>query len=269
MPRASSASATGSVSSSSASRTVAPTSGQSRSSADRFELTRLRREAHTSGVARARRHQTFLARLALGLLALVAELVGRSLTHRFNIGRHVAAPSYAGADYYPILLAAVKVGVALMLARLAWRIVRARAVAVAAGRLLAAQGHQRTRGRVRVRLTLSPRLWLASFLATSLIFLVQTDAEQISAGRWPLLAPWLHTSALPVFAVLAVLVALLYTVLVRWLHEVERTGAAVGPRAERFGAQARPAPRRTPDAAAAPRSLFGLAFESRPPPAPA
>src|SRR5213595_1813935 len=101
---------------------------------------------------RARRHQTFLARLALGLLALVAELVGRSLTHRFNIGRHVAAPSYAGADYYPIL-AAAKVGVALMLARLAWRIVRARAVAVAAGRLLAAQGHQRTRGRVRVRLT--------------------------------------------------------------------------------------------------------------------
>jgi hypothetical protein len=70
-----------------------------------------------------------LARLALGLLALIAELVGRSLTHRLDLGRHVAAPSYAGADYYPFLLAVVKVGVALMLARLAWRFVKARAVA--------------------------------------------------------------------------------------------------------------------------------------------
>src|SRR5205807_10200475 len=57
------------------------------------------------------RHQPLFARLALGLLALIAELIGRSLTHRFNLGRHVAAPSYSGADYYPILLVAVKVGV--------------------------------------------------------------------------------------------------------------------------------------------------------------
>src|SRR6266536_3413266 len=70
---------------------------------------------------RARRHQRLLARLALGLLALIAELVGRSLTHRLDFGRHVGAPSYSSADYYPILLAVVKVGVALMLARLAWR----------------------------------------------------------------------------------------------------------------------------------------------------
>ena len=58
---------------------------------------------------RARRHQRLLARLALVLLALVAELTGRSLTHRLDFGRHVAAPSYAGADYYPVLLAVVKV----------------------------------------------------------------------------------------------------------------------------------------------------------------
>ena len=70
---------------------------------------------------RARRHQTFLARLALALLVLVAELVGRSLTHRVNIGRHVETPSYSGAEYYPFLLVAVKVGVALLLARTAWR----------------------------------------------------------------------------------------------------------------------------------------------------
>src|SRR5207253_2485655 len=74
------------------------------------------------------------------LLALVAELAGRSLTNRLDVGRHVASPSYAGADYYPFLLAGVKVGVALMLAALAWRFVRARAAARAGRRLLAALG---------------------------------------------------------------------------------------------------------------------------------
>src|SRR5262249_60827248 len=87
---------------------------------------------------RARRHQRLLARLALVLLALIAELVGRSLTHRLDLGRHVAAPSYAAADYYPVLLAVVKVSVALMLARLMWRFVKGRSVARAAPRLVAA-----------------------------------------------------------------------------------------------------------------------------------
>ena len=64
---------------------------------------------------RARRHQRALARLALILLALVAELTGRSLSHRLDFGQHVRTASYSGADYYPFLLAAVKVGVALML----------------------------------------------------------------------------------------------------------------------------------------------------------
>ena len=62
-----------------------------------------------------------------------------------------------------------------------------------------------------MRLQLSPRLWLGSFLVTSLIYLVQIDAEGMSVGRWPLLSPWLHSSALPVFAVLAVLVALAWS----------------------------------------------------------
>src|SRR5207302_9430707 len=139
-----------------------------------------------------RRHQVLLARLALGLLALVAELVGRSLTHRIDVGRHVASPSYSGADYYPILLIVVKAGVALMLARLMWRFAKARATARTARRLLAAQGRAAIAA-PRVHLELSPRLWLGSLLVTASIFLVQTDAEQVSTGPWPLLAPWLHT----------------------------------------------------------------------------
>lgn len=217
---------------------------------------------------RARRHQQLLARLALGLLALIAELGGRALTHRLDVGRHVAAPVSSGADYYPFLLAAVKVGVALMLARLAWRFARARAVAGTARRLLAAHGSGPVRRAPRVRLELSPRLWLGSFLVTALIYLVQMDAESISAGRWPLLAPWLHTSALPVFAVLAVAVALLYGVVARWLADYETYALETAACASCLGrgelSVARPA---TP-AALAPRTLFGLAFEVRPPPAP-
>src|ERR671935_2275372 len=156
---------------------------------------------------RARRHQRLSSALAFALLALVAELGGRSLTHRLDVGRHVRSPSYAGADYYPFLLAAVKLGVALLLARLAWRFVRARTAARAGRRVLTALGAD-TRPVPRPRLELSPRLWLAPFVVTPVFALVHLDAERAAAGRWPLLWPWLHTSALPVFAVLAVLVAL-------------------------------------------------------------
>jgi hypothetical protein len=45
------------------------------------------------------------------------------------------------------------------------------------------------------------------------------DAEGLSEGRWPVLAPWLYTSALPVFAVLAVAVAVVYGAVARWLAE--------------------------------------------------
>src|SRR3954470_4767362 len=152
---------------------------------------------------RARRHQRALARLALILLALVAELIGRSLSHRLDVGSRVASPSYSSAGYYPIQLGVVKCSVAFMLARLAWRFVKV-------SRLVAAHGSLGTVCRRRVRIELSPSLWLGSFVATSLIYLLQMDAEGISAGRWPLLAPWLHTSALPVFAVLSVVVAVVY-----------------------------------------------------------
>jgi hypothetical protein len=218
---------------------------------------------------RARRHQRLLARLALVLLALVAELVGRSLSHRLDFGRHVRTPSYSGADYYPVLLAVVKVSVALMLARLAWRFVKALTVARAARRLLAAQGSTAGAPTPRVRLELSPRLWLGSFVVTSGIYLVQTDAEGISAGRWPLLAPWLHTAALPVFAVLSVVVALIYRAVEQWLSEYETYALETAARASRLAVLALPTPRATLAGLVAPRSLFGLAFESRPPPLPA
>jgi hypothetical protein len=213
--------------------------------------------------------QRWLARVALALLALVAEIVGRSLAHRIDVGRHVGPVSYRHADYYPFLLAGVKVAVALMLARVAWRFVKARAVARTAGRLLAAQGFATRHHRPRVRIELSPRLWLGSFLVTSLIYLVQVDAEGISAGRWPLLAPWLHTAALPVFAVLSVAVALIYRSVENWLSDYETYARETVARASRSVGVPLLIPHPTLGELVAPRSLFGLAFESRPPPAPA
>lgn len=209
--------------------------------------------------------------LAFGLLALVAELAGRSLALRMDVGRHVATPSYGREDYYPLLLAGVKVGVALLLARLAWRILRAHAAQRAGRTLLAALGSRPTRGAPRVHVSLSPRRWLFGFAATSLIYLVQADAEGLAAGgRWPLLAPLLHTSALPIFAVLGVLMALVWGAVERWLADYEDYAQATIARAHRLAAPAPPAPVRSRgNDAATPRRLFGLSFESRPPPLPA
>jgi hypothetical protein len=218
---------------------------------------------------RARRHQRVSAGLAFALLALIAELAGRSLTHRLNVGRHVDSAPYSGAEYYPFLLAAVKLGVALLLARLAWRFARAHTAARAGRRVLAAVGKDAA-PLPRLRLDLSPRLWALAFLTTSTFYLLQNDAEQAASGRWPLLAPWLHSSALPVFAVLAVLVALAWSAVASWLREYERYAEDTCARAGRVGRRVDPP--RVPHArpvAPAPRELFGLAFESRPPPLPA
>ncbi len=196
----------------------------------------------------------------------MAELAGRSLTHRLNVGRHVGS-RYASADYYPFLLAGVKVALALLLARLAWRFVKARSAAQAGQRLLEAVGVRPTRAAPRFRLQLSPRLWFAAFAVTSLFSLIQTDAERLSAGQWSLLDPWLHTSALPVFAVLAVLFALVWSAVAHWLREYEQYAQATAAHARCVTSPARePAPVRARDARIAPRRLFGLVFESRPPP---
>jgi hypothetical protein len=211
-----------------------------------------------------------LSRLAFLLLALAAELLGRSLTHRLDIGRHVEAPGDVRSVYYPFLLAVVKIGVALLLARLAWRFARARASARTARRVLNTVGASPARAFPKVRLALSPRLWLLSFVATSVLYLVQTDSESAATGRWPLLAPWLHTSALPVFAVLSVLVAICWSAICRWLAEYERYARDTVAQARLLvGTAAVPAPHAAPVSASAPRRLFGLSFESRPPPLPA
>jgi hypothetical protein len=217
-------------------------------------------------MVQARAHRRLAGFGAFALLALTAEIAGRSLTVRLDIGRHVPTPSYAGADYYPFLLAAVKVGVALMLAALTWRFIKARAAARAAERLLARVGARAERApKVRVRLTL--RNWALAYGLTAGFYLVQTDSERFSVGRWPLVSPWLHTSALSVFAVLSVLVALLYGAVSRWLADYERyaRNAVAAVRSLLRTAYVSATPRARSDCDP-PRRLFGLAFESRPPP---
>jgi hypothetical protein len=217
-------------------------------------------------VRRPRTRQRSLAALALGLLALVAELAGRSLTHRLDVGRRVGHVSYAHADYYPFLLAGVKIGVALMLARVAWRIAKAHAATRAARRFATALGVHSVRRAPRVRIELSARLWLLSFVTTSSIYLVQADTEKFAAGSWQLLGPWLHSSALPVFAVLSVVVAVVFQTVERWLSDYEELAARTIELAHRLTTRTLVARRWLFSARRAPRSLFGLAFESRPPP---
>ena len=222
--------------------------------------------ARVSTVGRSKARQRFLAGLALGLVALIAELAGGSLTHRLDVGRHVGRVSYAHADYYPFLLAGVKIAVALLLAGLAWRVAKAHAAARAAHRLAAALGVQSIRRTPRVRVELSARLWLLSFVATASIYLVQADAEQIAVGSWHLLDPWLHSSALPVFAVLSVFVAVVFRTVALWLSDYEELAADAIALVRGLTRSTTVAHRWLYAARRAPRSLFGLAFESRPPP---
>ena len=214
---------------------------------------------------RARRHQRLLSARAFGLLALVAELLGRSLTHRLDFGRHVAPPSYAHADYYPILLGVVKGGIALLLVRLLWRVARAHVAERAARRLVG--GASRL---PKLRIALSARLCLSFFLLTSVIYLVQADAERAEVGRWPLLSPWLHSSALPVFAVLSVISAVVWAAVRRYIADYEEYAQATVDQARRLvGRSPLHAPRPSLLLPVPPRRIFGLAFESRPPPLPA
>ena len=130
---------------------------------------------------RARRHQRILSALAFGLIAVLAELVGAGLTHRIDLGRHVRSPGYSHAAYYPAVLAVVKVGIALLLASLLWRMLRAHAIERAARRVAGT-----VMGDVpRVRLALSPRLWFAIFALTATTYLVHADLDHVASGRWP------------------------------------------------------------------------------------
>jgi hypothetical protein len=185
----------------------------------------------------------WLARLALALLVLAAEATGRSLTHRIDVGRHVRV-SYHDAAYYPFLLLAVKVGVALMLARIAWRFFGARRVASLLG------------AAPRLRLELSWKLWLVAFVGNAGVYLAQTGVERAA----------LHSSALPVFAVLAVFVAVAYRTAERFLGEYERIAAHTVELLRTVAVYRPPLARPHTADAVPPRRRFGLAFESRPPP---
>ena len=191
-----------------------------------------------------RRRERPLAGIALALLALAAEFAGRSLTHRIDIGRHVGRVSYEHAAYYPFLLAGVKIGIALMAARVTWRFVKARRVASLFDRS------------PRVRLQLSWKLWLASFAVTSTLYLADMGIYTV-----------LHSSALPIFAVLSVIVAALYRSVELWLHDYEQLVARAVAFVRRL-IVARVSTVHTLVVCTV-RSLFGVAFESRPPPLPA
>lgn len=202
------------------------------------------------------------------LLVLVAEVVGHGVTSRVDRALHVDPLAPSGASYYPFLLVAAKIVAALVLAALLARLMRARAAAEAGHRVLGRLGQPRGHETPRLEIGLSPRIWLLSFAATSLAYLVHVDADGIAAGRWPLLAPWLHTYALPIYAALSVLVALAWS-LARWVHAVEDYGRRTLERvrlilhaAFRVAVVRRP----RPDDDHGPRRRFGLAFESRPPP---
>jgi hypothetical protein len=207
------------------------------------------------------------ARFAVfGLLTLVAELTGRSITHRLDHRVRVEPLAAPMASYYPFLLAGIRLLAALALAAVAWRLVRAHAAANAGEAVLRTIGQRHYRSPT-LRLKLTPRLWLASFGATSLWFLVQNDAERLSEGRWPLFAPWLHTYSLPVFAVLSVLLAVAWNAVRNWMADVERYIADTYERVFcALRALGTSFYRTRPRDDRAPRHLFGASFESRPPP---
>ena len=205
-----------------------------------------------------------------GVLVACVEVAGRSITSHVDQALHVNPLASPDTSYYPFLLVGVKIAGALTLAALLARGLRAWAAADAGRRLLATAGHTHETRSPRLRAGLSLRVWAAAFGLSSLLYLAHLDADNAVAGRWALFAPWLHTYALPVFAVLAVLVALAWR-LAGWLYEIEEFADRTLARVRRIlaaPARVRPRyPRPTDDAR--PRRRFGLAFESRPPPLPA
>jgi hypothetical protein len=205
--------------------------------------------------------------VTFAVLVACAEVAGRALTRHVDSALHVAPLASPDTSYYPFLLVGVKAVGALTLAALAARALRAWAAADAGRRILAAAGHAHDTPSPRLRPGLSLRVWAAAFVSTSLVYLVHADTESAVAGRWPVFAPWLHTYALPVFAVLAVLVALAWR-LAGFLHEIEAFADRTLERVRSVLARVERVRQRHPhaDDDTAPRRRFGLAFESRPPP---
>jgi hypothetical protein len=113
-------------------------------------------------------------------------------------------------------------------------------------------------------------VWAGAFAGTSVAYLALANAEAVADGGGLSAAPWLHTYALPVFAVLAVLVAAAWR-LFGWVHEVEQYAHRAIARVRRILTAPVPFRAHHPRAGdvLAPRRRFGLSFECRPPPQPA
>jgi|SRR5690242_5370632 hypothetical protein len=200
------------------------------------------------------------------LLVVMAEVAGRTLTTHVDARLHVQPLANSSTRYYPFLLVGVKIFCALALAALFARATRARAAADAGERLLQAiaHGHERT---PKLRPKLSPHVWLGSFAATSVAYLADANFETIGAGGSFSFAPWLHTYALPCFALLAAVVAFAWR-FASWIHDVEDYVDRAFARVRRIltGVVRAASPTDRPSDDMAPRRRFGLAFESRPPP---
>ena len=200
-----------------------------------------------------------------GLLVVLAEVVGASLTTHVDRRLHVMPLAPTHASYYPFLLVAVKVAAALALAALLVRMTRLRATREAGERLLAAAGHHSTRRLPRLRTSLSPRAWLASFACTSVAYLGSDEHGALADAPLPLFAPWLHTYALPMYAVLAVVVAFIWGLRL-WLRDAEDHAVGTLDRARRILRRCSASGRCTPDpstgsslvAASGSRSIRGL-----------
>lgn len=202
-----------------------------------------------------------------GLLVVLAEVVGESLTAHVDRRLHVMPLAPSHASYYPFLLVAVKVAAALALAALLVRITRLRATKEAGERLLVAAGHHGARRLPRLRTSLSPRAWLASFAGTSVAYLVQMNTSHLANRHLPLFAPWLHTYALPMYAMLAVVVSFVWGLRL-WLRDAEDHAVGTLNRARRILRTVLglgPVHSRPFDGLQ-PRRRFGLSLDSRPPP---
>lgn len=212
---------------------------------------------------RTPRRQTAVA--AFVVLVLAGEVVGRWAVAHLPLAAHVPERRHGGADAWPAVLIVAKVGMALLLARLAWRVSRAHRVALGAERVLGAIGRRGSRPAPAIGL--SPRAWLASFSAMVALYALPTSSGELTSGCCPLLEPWMHTQALPVFALLAVAVALLWRTVSGWLAAFERYANELQARAGRW-LSSPIAGRWLAAILGSPRSRFGVSFESRPPPAP-
>lgn len=204
-----------------------------------------------------------LAAAALLVAVLAGEVAGRWLVGNLSLVEAVPRRQPRGLDAWPAVVVAAKVGIALVLGRLAWRLARAYRAALAGERILVRRGIRA--GRPLLTVGLSPRAWLSSFVAMLCLYFVPTSTSDLSAGYWQLAASRLHPQALVVFALLAIVIALLWRTIGHSLDALERYGDRLQDLI-RATYRSRSIVRRVSAACRAPRSLFGGAFQSRPPP---